>query len=515
LGALHALHAPHAPHAPHALRALALAFALAPAHGCDATPGRALSAASAEPDPALVDVVWSPPARGARIAPVVRATLELSSALSADALRAGRVFVVRGGVDAIDLSELARGKTTGALAGRVVPALAWGTPREAPTRVSVQPLAPLAGGAVAVVILRDRKGPLEVDAEVDPLGPDGLEAPIAARIYPPAGHAAASGAAWIYCLGIASPPAPISPQRASIAPELTPDDGAARLAALSLLPCVALTAEGRVGTLAPPPFVDGFAALDPTPVTLSVDAAPDVPAPCAEGELSLGLACARVDDDRVILAAGSSPSWIAGTLGDARVVAPLAAHARVVVRGLSPDAPLALALDVGGATRAHVEHDARTRPAHRHLVVNEALAHPSSGSASQRFLELVNDGSETIGLAGLTVRDGDVEIALPEATLPPGAFALILPDAYVDGLAGETPPAASALRLYVDALKLGGEIAVVDADGTVRSRLPASSSTRTASRGRRTPERPDDALDAFGWDAEGRATPGGANHLAP
>jgi hypothetical protein len=444
----------------------------------------------------------------------VRATVELAAALPADALRAGRVLVVRGGVDAPTLAELARAKPTGALAERIVPAIAWGTPPEAPTRVSVQPLAPLDAGPVALLILRDRKSPLEVDAEVD--ARDALEAPIAARLYPPAGFVAASSAAWIYCLGGASPPAAQrSSQPASLAPEGGPDDAPARLAALPALPCVALIAEGRAGTLAPPPYVEGFAALDPAPVVLALDAAPDEPAPCASDELSLGLACARIDDDRVVLAAGSSPAWIAGSIGEIRVIAPLAARARVVVRGLAADAPLPLALDVGGAARAHLEHDARTRPAHRHLVVNEALAHPASGASSQRFVELVNDGSATIDLAGLTVRDGDVEIALPTATLPPGAFLLILPDAYVDGLAGEEPPAASALRLYVDALKLGGEIAVVDADGTVRSRLPASSSTRTASRGRRTPERPDDAGDAFGWDVDGRATPGRANRLAP
>jgi hypothetical protein len=146
-------------------------------------------------------------------------------------------------------------------------------------------------------------------------------------------------------------------------------------------------------------------------------------------------------------------------------------------------------------------------------VVNEALARPPSGAPSQRFVELVNDGAESIDLDGLVVQDGDVEITLPTATLPAGGFVLLLPDAYVDGLAGEEAPAPDALRLYVDALKLSGGVAVVEADGTVRSRLPATTSTKTASRGRRTPERPDDAADAFGWDARGRATPGRANEI--
>lgn len=486
--------------------ALLLALAAVALLACEATPGMPLSAPSAQA-PEAVEVRWSPPASGGLLAPVVRATMSLNAALPADGLRAGRSFVVRGGVDATDLAELGRGRTTGALAGRVVPHLAWGAPSAAPAEVSVQPLAPLDAGPFAIVLLRDRGAPLVVRAAVT-----GDATPLATRVYPPAGVPVAPKTPWIFCLGVASawdPRAPLGDGTTA------PDELRVRAARLEDAPCAAIgAAVMRAGTFAPPPFVEGLGALDPGAVVLSPDAPLDQEASCAAGELPLGLACLRLDDDRVILAAGPSPSFAHGAVGGAALALPLAPRDRAVVRGLQADAPLEVRLAIEGQGSRSVQLLARTSPAHAHLVVNEALSHPPSGAASQRFLELVNDGASPLELAGLTVRDGDVEFALPAGTLPTGGYLLLLPEAYVDGLGGEEPPAPGALRLYVDALKLTSELAVVDEAGVIRSRLPGSSSTRTASRGRSAPERPDDAADAFGWDAAGRATPGRANAIA-
>ncbi len=492
----------------HPLLLLALCTSLL--FACEPSPGRSLTAPPAEAGPESITTTWDPPLHDGLVAPVTRVAIELPTALAPDALRPGRLFVVRGRLDPGDLAELARSKPRDDVAERIVPSLAWGAPTGAPTRVVVQPLAPLADGAIAVVLLRDKRPPIEVDGEVRDDG-----TPIATRLFPAAGVAAPLDAPWVYCLG-AEAKVPWLPPRAM---PLAPGDAPAEASMRFELPCVEVVPHAGGGTFAPPPRVEGFAALDPSPVIVRDDEASELetaPAPCADEEIPLGLACARVDDDRVVLAAGDAPAWVGGTIGTARVLAPLPPRARAVVRGLRPDAPFTLDLEVRGAIGAHHAVTARTRPARRHLVVNEALAHPPSGSPSQRFVELVNDGAAPIELAGLFVRDGASDIALPEATLPSGAYLLLLPDAYVDGLAGDDLPDSHALRLYVDELHLKDEIAVVDDDGvTVRSTMPVSGSTRTASRGRRTPERPDDAADAFGWDAIGRATPGRANRLAP
>jgi hypothetical protein len=486
---------------------LSVLFALLTLLACEATPGRALSGA-VEPAPEAAAARWSPPPENGGIARVFRATLTLTTPLSADGLRAGRTFVVIGGVDAADLAALAKGRTSGAMAKRLVPHLVWGAPIDAPVEIGMQPLAPLDPGPFALVVLRDKGAPIVEQAIV------GLDdTPIATRVYPPTGSRVAPGTPWIYCLGPATPWDPQAPLGAGT---LAPDDRTLRARRLEDEPCVTIEPErGAIGPHAPPPSLEGFGLLDPGGVEVALDAPDDDEEECAAGEIALGPACLRLDDDRAILAAGTSASFVHGTIGDVHVATSLPPRARVLVRGLRPFESIDVALTVHAQRTRAIEERATTLAAHAHLVVNEALAHPPSGAATQRFVELVNDGAAPLQLAGLVLADGDAEFELPDGIVPPGGFVLILPEGFVDGLGGDEAPSQGALRLYVDALKLTGEIAVLDEGGTVRSRLPASTSTKTASRGRRTPDRPDDAADAFGWDANGRATPGRANQIGP
>ena len=265
----------------------------------------------------------------------------------------------------------------------------------------------------------------------------------------------------------------------------------------------------------PPPTIGTF-ALDPSPV--SIDPRPHVALPsatCRAGDAPFGPLCVRVDDDRLTMLGAASPTLLLGTVAERPLFSALDAGDRLVVRGLPLRARVSLALTVRDEAGETSLRTAVTMAApHRHVVVNEVLTHPPSGSPSQRFVELVNDGDRPASLSGLALLDGIRSIALPPKSLAPGAFLLITPASFVDGLGGDTTPAPDTPRITLDTLKLSGETAITDADGRVLSWFPSSTATRAVSRGRRTPDRPDDAPDAFGFDANGSATPGARNEIA-
>jgi hypothetical protein len=180
-----------------------------------------------------------------------------------------------------------------------------------------------------------------------------------------------------------------------------------------------------------------------------------------------------------------------------------------VLRGFPPRTEVPIDLLVRDAFGDHRVHNVVvTRAPRRHIVINEVLARPPSGASTQKYLELVNDGDGPIDLVGLVLRDGDDTWELPDTIVPPGSYALITPESYVDGLAGEPAPPKGIDRVLVESLRLTGEIAIADADGTVLSRFPPSTSTKIAARARRTPDTPDDAPEAFVFAPP---TPGRAN----
>jgi len=147
--------------------------------------------------------------------------------------------------------------------------------------------------------------------------------------------------------------------------------------------------------------------------------------------------------------------------------------------------------------------------------VSEALARAPSHLGTQRFVELVNDSDAPVSLAGTSMLDGWSPISLPNLTLAPHAYALVVPRDYVAGLGGDVAPPEDVPIIPVETLHLTKFVALVDVDGSVISRLPMiASSKKTASRGRRTDDAPDDAADAFGWDENDSATPGRPNRIA-
>jgi hypothetical protein len=81
-------------------------------------------------------------------------------------------------------------------------------------------------------------------------------------------------------------------------------------------------------------------------------------------------------------------------------------------------------------------------------------------------------------------------------------------------LAGEAAPPKGVERIIVERLKLTTTLSLVEPSGAVVSQFPPTTSTRAVARGRRAQDTPDDAPNAFGWDAKNAATPGRPNALA-
>ena len=461
--------------------------------------------------PDVVAVTTMPSRDDGRTPSIVRLSLELGHAFPADAARAGRIVLVAGGADPAEVSAIAHYHTTAALRARFAPIAAWGEPVDAPTRFFVQPTAKLPAGRATLVLLIDRKDPFVTDLDVVDDGP------IAQRVWPLEGGEANAITGWIYCArdgDTLDAALAATPEGTEVT--IAPAAGVARLVRRGEAPCLELVPEAplRAGLALPPPDIGG---LSPSPGAILIDDVSGTPseAHCGADEVSLGWLCARVDDDRIVLVGGdTAPLLVMGSVGSQTLAEGVAPHARVTVRGLAPSSTLDLALVVRAMTgEAHAAGSIRTIAAHRHLVLNEVLSHPPSGSALQRFVEIENDGDRPASLAGLRLADGDRFLALPPLLLSAGEFVLITPAGYVDGLGGDAPPSRSVSRVVVDALRLTTDLSLIDEADRVLSRFPGSTSTRTVSRGRRTPDHPDDAPDAFGFDANDKATPGSSNDV--
>lgn len=439
-----------------------------------------------------------------RVSRSTRLVVSREAPFAADATRVGHVLIVEGGANGAEIAIVGKHKETAELRDREAPLVAWGEPENAPTVIFVQPSRPLAPGRATLILLVDRKPPitfeLAVRDEPDP----------APRVWPLGDASAGPDEKWTWCRKEGWPddlPTTI---------DLAPARIVARIERRSDAPCIDVTPQTtpKESSIVAPPTI-GSIAVDPAPITLASDSiTPPADASCRDSEIALGATCARIDDDRLVFVGASSPALLLGRIGDVPVFSAIAPSARFVVRGLAPSTSIDLSLAVRiGAIETPFALRATTTRSHRHVVINESLTHPISGAATQRFVELVNDGDRTVNLGGLRLRCGDASFDLPAHRVAPGAFALVVADGFVDALGGDAAPAPGVDRIVVDALPASGAITLTDETGSLLSSFPGSTSTRTASRGRRVPDSPDDAPDAFGFDANGKATPGATNEI--
>jgi len=433
--------------------------------------------------PMTITTVTALPERDDGLVPrVVR--LSITTEPTLDSLDAA--YLVAGGADATEVAALAKNHLTTTLRARLVPITHW-----LERSLLVQPGQVLEGGRASLVLLPSKRAPLVLDLTIASDGPE---------IARPVWSTASTTTFCASSLPVELPDAmPLSRPTANVPVRRVPG-----------VPCfdVLTTTQGQ---LLPPAFAG--LALDPTP--LPVETTAPSSAPCPAGSIAVDVLCVRVEDDRIVFYGDADARRVLlGRIAGRPLLERIAPGARLVVRGLASESTFSLDLvarDGGGDHR--ITRMLTTRRPRRHVVLNEMLVRPPSGASSQRFVELVNDGDTPVELAGLVLVDGTRRWKLPEGTLSPAGFALITPEGFVDGLGGEVAPPRGPLRITVERLTLSSGLTLVDTEGAVLSRFPPTTSTRTVARGRRTPDRPDDAPDAFGWDAAGRATPGRANSI--
>jgi hypothetical protein len=110
------------------------------------------------------------------------------------------------------------------------------------------------------------------------------------------------------------------------------------------------------------------------------------------------------------------------------------------------------------------------------VFITEVLGNPAGAEASQEFVEIYNAGNDAVALGGLVVEDKTGGDPLPQATLAPGAFALIVSEEYDPANGSDVPPREGTLLLRVpgrlgsDGLANSGEgVRLVTAAGDVVS----------------------------------------------
>jgi hypothetical protein len=110
------------------------------------------------------------------------------------------------------------------------------------------------------------------------------------------------------------------------------------------------------------------------------------------------------------------------------------------------------------------------------LAITEVLANPAGSENTQEFVEIYNAGSEAQALGGLLLADKAGSDALAEASLPAGAFAVLVPEGYDAADGRDSAPRDGTLvvrvpgRLAGDGLANSGEpVRLLTPDGFVIS----------------------------------------------
>lgn len=423
------------------------------------------------------------------------------------------VALVTGEVGPVQLRHIAQQDPSSALQERIVPALVW-RDGEAVVLAPSTLLAPGERYTLAVGSLLER-------IELRTAATDA--APVLSRTWPPAGSVSREPFA-VWC-GEGALPAIDVPVR------LQPNGPAGHLRRGAVPSgagqrCVRFeAAPGAKGEgtswLAPPAVasLDGAVVMGLEPALLATGAAPSaMPSlACETGEIAFGPGCARIADDRLF---GRSPEapllWaVAGAGADAAIA--VGAGDPFTIAGLPPSTDVILdisAVDERG-TRLRMLTSAVTASPMPHLILNEVLANPLGPEPASEWVEIVNDGPLAAELEGHVLADGGGETPLPKATLAPGAFALIVNEAFVEDDGIDPVPQTGVLILRVphlgkNGLANAGElITLKDPTGSVLSRFPAVPKPKAGmSLTRRAPSAPDAVASSFVLAAP---TPGGPN----
>lgn len=440
---------------------------------------------------------FEPNADASAVPSVVR--LHLSSAT----LAAGSVSLFQGELSSYYLGRVKSGELPDTLLARQIPVLSW----RAQGELIVAPVRALAPDTYALAASTGLVGEFRVAAAL----------PLLARVWPRTGVPGVLATA-IYCGDGSSPlelaPFVLDPGGIEVAPVAGADD--AGLFADRCFHFVAPNSLISGQIVVPQPSLGGF-ALDPAPF-----AAPDADAnisvasslPCADSDRVMGLGCASIEDDRVIVRTPAAPLlWTISTAGGAWLE--VTDGHPFVVRGLTPRSTERISgavYDASGATTAF-ELDAAMLAPRERPVLNEEMANPVGPEPQSEWLELANDGEIPLDLAHFTLRDGGGSTALPAEKLAPGELALLVRDDFAPS-STDIAPAAGARLIRVPALGTSGlsnsgePLALVDESGKVASALPAVATSSGESLRRRHTYSPDEDASAF---TTGAPTPGAPN----
>jgi hypothetical protein len=398
-----------------------------------------------------------PPIQG-KIAPVVHLRLPLPG----DTLVApSAIVLVRGELSDTALRGLREGTLPASTLDRVVPS----TLRSVPGSIHLFPREPLLPGNAYTLAV----GPLQLRIPLV-VGEEGP--PMLARIWPPAGEdsedalaifcgagalpeafeAEGLGASWALQRG-----APTRPDAASCVTLTATDD-----AEIGSFPAALLASGERIAALAPAPLRRG--------------SRPPLAAPsCATEELSFGPGCLLAQDDRARWRLPAEP-WLLLSGGEG----PTTMTGGALIRGLSPASEVTIearVLDLRGELH-HASATVTTTAPQPHVVLSEALADALGPEPAAEWVELYNDGALPWRLEGWSLEDGQGLTPLPTFELAPGAFAL-LANENLDTSA-DRPAAPGCQIVHVPKLGKSGlsnqgeALALLDAAGNARSRLPAT-----------------------------------------
>lgn len=385
-------------------------------------------------------VTVEPPAPLDQVAPVFRVHV-------AGDLDPTDVHVIRGELTSNQLGQLVRDDVSMALAERLVPVVRWS---DGATAVLAPGEVFAAGETVTVATVKPRAArELTISEETN--------VAVLPRVWPPLGGSASNDVA-VWC---AAEPVATAPMQ--IAVELAPEGhGVVRSGAAASLAgrgCVRLEATLNDGPAVVPPRLDSGLVLDPRPLARDIDP-PHIEARlCGDGERKFADGCARVMDDRVIVA---PPAWpvlwtVAGDELD-QVVTSTSSSDLFVIASLKPSAPFAWqfeAMDAAGRVTGGVFAGV-TEPAMAHVVINEVYANPIGVEPDQEWVELYNDGQLTALLDQYALIDIGGVTALPAASLDPGEYALVVNASFDEGNQYDAAPAPGTTLLWVAKLGKGG-----------------------------------------------------------
>ena len=453
--------------------------------------------------------VWvEPDAPLAAVPPVFR--LHLAGA----SVQQGPSWLLREGVSASELRELARGEPSAALRARMVPTVTFDDG--------------LGARVVAPTVVLAARTALTLVAGLPPttagvvVAPDD-DVPLLARVWPPAGDVEGAATFGVWCGEVDLPTLdqPLELQPGSHGGRIVTGVGGSGPEARTCLRWDASEPVSTSDARLPPPALalpdGGQVRFEPSLLVGEGVADDAVPAACDPPRLALGPACLDVDDDRALVRPPAAPTLWALELPDGSVRVRRSSGARFVVRPLAPGASQrlrAVLVDRAGATRVAAASVATLDP-HAHLALSEVLADPLGPEASAEWVEIVNDGLTPASLAGYRIDRASAAWELGEGELAPGAYALVVGAGYVedDGLDPRPAPGCTFVR-QKGALGLsnaGEGLVLRDPAGAIASRLLPLRPRSGVSVVRAEFDAADDDPLAFALDAAGSATPCGPN----